>query len=191
MHHRQKTPESATVLRGNNILEEARQKTPPECFLEQLNDPLIFILFIAAAISMLLREFSDTAIILTVILVNAVIGVIQEGKAQKALEALKQMTSPKALIKQNGMPVEIPASDLIPGDIVLLDAGRQIPADLRLTEVNSLKVEESALTGNPSLWKKTCAVTTTPICQPMSPTAEAKGLLPPSAWTRKSAKSPG
>lgn len=140
-------PEESSCIRGKNILEEARQKTPPEAFLEQLNDPLIFILFVAAAISMLLREFSDTAIILTVIMVNAVIGVIQEGKAQKALESLKQLTSPKALIKQNGLPVEIPACDLIPGDIVLLDAGRQVPADLRLTEVNSLKIEESALTG--------------------------------------------
>lgn len=133
--------------RGQNILEEARQKTPLECFFEQLNGPLIFILFIAAAISLLLKEFSDAAIIIAVIFVNAIVGVIQEGKAQKALEALKQMTSPKALIKQNGLPVEIPASNLIVGDIVLLDAGRQVPADLRLTQINSLKIEESALTG--------------------------------------------
>lgn len=153
MHDHTKTLTGTPPVRGNNILEETKQKTLFACFLEQLNDPLIFILFIAAAISMLLREFSDTAIILTVILVNAIIGVIQEGKAQKALDALKQMTSPKALVKQPSSdgrashPVEMPASDLIPGDIVLLDAGRQIPADLKLLEVNSLKVEESALTG--------------------------------------------
>ncbi len=140
-------PRAQTAARGQNILEEAKRKTAVQAFFEQLNDPLIFILFVAAAISMLLREFSDTAIILVVILVNAIIGVIQQGKAQKALESLKQMTRPKALIRQNGHPVEIPASDLIPGDIVLLDAGRQIPADLQLTEVTSLKVEESALTG--------------------------------------------
>ena len=119
----------------------------PEAFLEQLNDPLIFILFIAAAISMLLGEVSDTAIILAVILVNSVVGVIQEGKAQKALEALKQMTSPTALVRRNGIQAEIPAQDLIPGDIVCLDAGRQVPADLKLISVNSLKIEESALTG--------------------------------------------
>ena len=119
----------------------------PEAFLEQLNDPLIFILFIAAAISMLLGEVSDTAIILAVILVNSVVGVIQEGKAQKALEALKQMTSPTALVRRNGIQAEIPARDLIPGDIVCLDAGRQVPADLKLISVNSLKIEESALTG--------------------------------------------
>ena len=147
MPHQNHSTGGSRPVRGQNILEEAKQKTPFQAFLEQLNDPLIFILFVAAAISMLLREFSDAAIILVVILVNALIGVIQEGKAQKALEALKQMTSPKALIRQNGHPVEIPASDLIPGDVVLLDAGRQIPADLLLTELSSLKVEEAALTG--------------------------------------------
>lgn len=101
-------------------------------------------MFIAAAISLLLREYSDTAIILAVILLNAVVGVIQEGKAQRALESLKEMTSPHALILKDGRPEEIAASDLIPGDVVLLDAGRQVPADLTLTEVSNLKIEESA-----------------------------------------------
>ncbi len=143
-------------VRGQNILEEAHRKTAPQRFLEQLNDPLIFILFIAAAISLLLREYSDTAIILAVIMVNALVGVIQEGKAQRALDALKEMTSPKAVILENGIPVEIPASELIPGDIVLLDAGRQVPADLTLTESLSLKIEESALTGESLPVEKDC-----------------------------------
>ena len=138
---------STGIQRGQNVLKDARRKTLPETFLEQLNDPLIFILFIAAAISMLLGEVSDKAIILAVILVNALVGVIQEGKAQKALDALKQMTSPTALIRKDGKKVEIPARDLIPGDVVCLDAGRQVPADLELISVNSLKIEESALTG--------------------------------------------
>jgi len=133
--------------RGKNVLEEAKQKTLFESFLEQLNDPLIFILFIAAAISMLLREFTDAAIIVTVIVLNAVVGVVQEGKAQKALEALKKLTSPHALIERNGEPVEILAQDLIVGDTVLLDAGRQVPADLQLVEASNLKIEEAALTG--------------------------------------------
>lgn len=133
--------------RGRNVLQDARKKTLPETFLEQLNDPLIFVLFVAAAISMLLGEVSDTAIILAVILVNAVVGVVQEGKAQKALDALKQMTSPTALVRRGSRQTEIPARDLIPGDIVCLDAGRQVPADLELISVNSLKIEESALTG--------------------------------------------
>ena len=138
---------SSNELRGQNILEDGHHKTLMESFFEQLNDPLIFILFIAAAISMLLGEVSDTAIILAVILVNSIVGVVQEGKAQKALESLKQMTSPTALIRQNGTLKEIPARDLLPGDIVCLDAGRQVPADLELISVNSLKIEEAALTG--------------------------------------------
>lgn len=137
----------AAPARGQNILLDVHRKTSLETFLEQLNDPLIFVLFVAAAISILLGEASDAAIILTVILVNAFVGVVQEGKAQKALDALKQMTSPTALIRENGRLVEIPARDLIPGDIVCLDAGRQVPADLTLTSVSSLKIEESALTG--------------------------------------------
>lgn len=138
---------TGTQLRGENVLKETAPKTGLSCFLEQLNDPLIFILFIAAAISMLLKEFGDTAIILAVILVNATVGMIQEGKAQRALAALKQLTSPKALILKDNKPVEIPAADLIPGDIVLLDAGRQVPADLTIIEAVGLKIEESALTG--------------------------------------------
>lgn len=138
---------SQETERGHNILKEAPEKNTLQRFLAQLNDPLIFILFIAASISMLLGEYSDTLIILSVILVNALVGVIQEGKAQRALHALKEMSSPKALLIKDGNTTEIPAADLIPGDEVLLDAGRQVPADLLITESNCLKIEESALTG--------------------------------------------
>lgn len=133
--------------RGQNILEEAKKTTPLGTFFNQLKDPLIYILFAAAAISSLLGELGDTAIILVVILVNATIGVIQEGKAQRALDALRELTSPTALIDLDGVPVEIPARDLMVGDRVYLDAGRQVPADLKLTSAVSLKIEESALTG--------------------------------------------
>lgn len=138
---------SQETERGHNVLKEAPEKNALQRFLAQLNDPLIFILFIAASISMLLGEYSDTLIILSVILVNALVGVIQEGKAQRALHALKEMSSPKALLIKDGNTTEIPAADLIPGDEVLLDAGRQVPADLLITESNCLKIEESALTG--------------------------------------------
>lgn len=138
---------SQETERGHNVLKEAPEKNALQRFLAQLNDPLIFILFIAASISMLLGEYSDTLIILSVILVNALVGVIQEGKAQRALHALKEMSSPKALLVKGGNSMEIPAADLIPGDEVLLDAGRQVPADLLITESNCLKIEESALTG--------------------------------------------
>lgn len=139
--------------RGHNKLKETPPKSVAARFVEQLNDPLIFVLFVAAAISMLMREFGDTTIILTVILMNATIGVIQEGKADRALAALKDLSAPKAFIRPaDTLPDhevwnEIPAADLIPGDIVLLEAGMQVPADLIIQEANSLKIEESALTG--------------------------------------------
>lgn len=132
---------------GENIFSGTKPRTAVQMFLEQLNDPLIFILFVAAAISMLLHEFEDTLIIIAVILMNSLVGVIQEGKAQKALDALKKLTSPMAVVKRDGAYEEIAASGLVPGDIVSLEAGQQVPADLRLIRSVSLKVEEAALTG--------------------------------------------
>ena len=132
---------------GENALQEQKAKTPLGMFLAQLNDPMIFILFAAAAISIFLKEVSDAVIILIVILINAIIGVIQEGKAQKALEALKKLSSPIALVQRDGKRKEIPAAGLVVGDIIILEAGRQVPADIRLTMTANLKVEESALTG--------------------------------------------
>lgn len=136
-------------VRGKNVLEEEHRESVVENFLTQLNDPLIFILFVAAAISLLLKEFGDMTIILAVVFVNAIIGVIQEGKAKRALEALKEMTSPRALIREGVHIREVAAADLVPGDIVVLEAGCQVPADLRITEAVNLKIEESALTGEP------------------------------------------
>lgn len=132
---------------GKNELAEARQKTLAETFLEQLNDPLIYVLLAAAAISLLLHEVSDAVIIIVVVLLNAIVGMIQEGKARKALEALKKLTSPQTVVKRDGKLMEIPAEELVVGDLVVLDAGRQVPADLRLVETVNVKVEESALTG--------------------------------------------
>lgn len=132
---------------GRNKLKEKKEKTKLILFLEQLNDPLIFILFVATAVSMLLGEMGDAAIIVTVIIVNAFVGVVQEGKARKAIEALRQLTSPHAIVRRDGRQMEIAAEELVPGDIVCLEAGRQVPADLRLIKTMSLKVEESALTG--------------------------------------------
>lgn len=119
---------------GRNVLKEEKKKSLFSMLLEQLNEPLIFVLFVAAAISMLLREFGDTAIILVVIAINAVTGVVQEGKAIKAMEALKKMTAPHALVKRNSQLQEISADMLVPGDLVILEAGRRVPADLRLTK---------------------------------------------------------
>ena len=128
------------------MLEDEEKKSWAESFLEQLNDPLIFILFVAAAISLLLREYGDMAIILAVVLLNATVGVIQEEK-RKNQQVLKQMTSPHALLLEGDEVRQIPAADLIPGDLVVLEAGCQVPADLVLTEAVNLKIEEAALTG--------------------------------------------
>jgi len=132
---------------GPNSFQEKKPKTKLQMFLSQLRDPMIYILFGAVVISSFLKEFSDAVIILAVILLNAVIGVVQESKAEKSLEALKKLSSPTAMVRRDGLPVEIPAAELVVGDIVLLEAGRIIPADLRLISTINLKVEESALTG--------------------------------------------
>ena len=132
---------------GPNALAEQKGKTRLQLFLAQLNEPMIYILFAAAGVSLLLREFSDAAVVLTVVLLNAAVGVIQEGKAQQALEELKKMSSPTALVRREGRVMEIPAAELVRGDVVVLEAGRQAPADLRLTVSASLRADEAALTG--------------------------------------------
>lgn len=132
---------------GRNEMKEPRKKTVVEVFLEQLNDPLIYVLIVAAAVSVFLGEISDAAIIGVVVLLNAAVGVLQEGKAKRALESLKKLTSPKAFVIREGRRMEIPAAELVRGDLVYLEAGCQVPADLRLVRTANLKVEESALTG--------------------------------------------
>lgn len=132
---------------GTNKLKEQTKKGVLSLFMEQLNDPLIYILMAAIAISLFLKEAGDAMIIAAVIILNSAVGVIQEDKARKAIEALQQLSSPKALVMREGKKYEIPSSDLVPGDIVFLEAGRQVPADMRLLIAVNLKLEESALTG--------------------------------------------
>ena len=134
-------------LYGRNEMREARKKTFFQSFWEQLNDPLIYVLIVAAAVSVFLGEVSDAVIIGVVVIVNATVGVLQEGKARKALESLKKLTSPKATVIREGKRMEIPAADLVKGDLVCLEAGCQVPADMRLVSAANLKIEESALTG--------------------------------------------
>lgn len=142
-------PEAGKRLReeGRNEMREPRKKTAIESFLEQLNDPLIYVLIVAAVVSVLLNEISDAVIIGAVVFMNAVVGMLQEGKARKALESLKKLTSPRAIVIREGRRMEIPAAELVRGDLVCLEAGCQVPADLRLLATANLKVEESALTG--------------------------------------------
>lgn len=135
------------ALYGRNEMKAARKKTAAEAFLEQLNDPLIYVLIVAAAVSVFLGEISDAVIIGAVVALNAVVGMLQEGKARKALESLKKLTSPRAVVIRDGRRTEIPAAELVKGDLVCLEAGCQVPADMRLVSHANLKTEESALTG--------------------------------------------
>ena len=135
---------------GQNKLEEAKKKTLFERFINQLKDVLIYVLIIASVINVIAHfpdGFTEAGIILMVVLINAVVGVMQESKAEKTLEALKKLSSPRAIVRREGKVYEIDSEYLVPGDIVIIDAGRYIPADLRLIDTQNLQVEESAFTG--------------------------------------------
>lgn len=139
---------------GLNQLEDMHKKSVLQLFGEQLNDPLIYILIAAIAVSLFLGEVGESAIIAAVIVLNAIVGVIQEGKALKAIEALQQLASPKAFVVRDGKQMEISGTELMPGDVVLLEAGRQVPADGQLVEAWNLKADEAALTGESlPVWK--------------------------------------
>lgn len=135
------------VVYGLNELADKKRPTWLGRLLAQFMDPLIYVLFAAGIISVFLGESGDALIIVAVVLLNAIVGLIQEGKAEKALDALKNMTRLKALVRRDGTVQEIDARRLVPGDVVLLDAGRQVPADLRLLNASNLRIEEAALTG--------------------------------------------
>ena len=132
---------------GPNELAEGARKTTLQRFADQFRNALIYILLVAAVVSAVVGEVADAVIIFAIVLLNAVIGVVQEGRAEQALEALKKMASPKALVRRDGRAREVEAAELVPGDTVLLEAGRVVPADIRLVESANLKIEESALTG--------------------------------------------
>ncbi len=132
---------------GPNILQEKKKKPAWLMLLAQFKDVMILMLIAAAIISGLVGELSDTVVILIIVLLNAVVGFVQEYRAEKAMEALKKMSAPTAAVLRNGATVQIPASELVPGDVVALEAGAMVPADLRLLESFSLKIEEASLTG--------------------------------------------
>ena len=137
---------------GLNKLAEAKGKTLLQRFLEQLSDPMIIILLVAAAISGVLavlegEGFADVIIILAVVIINAVLGVYQENKAEKAIEALQEMSAATSRVLRDGHIVSVRSEELVVGDVELLEAGDAVPADARLLERASQKVEEAALTG--------------------------------------------
>lgn len=132
---------------GANKLTGKKKKNIFQMFMAQLQDWLIYVLFVAVIITLFLGEYVDVIIILLVIIINAVLGVVQEVKAGRAIEALQKMSYPKALVRRNGAVKEVDAEKVVPGDILILDAGRFIAADIRLIESANLQIDESALTG--------------------------------------------
>lgn len=132
---------------GPNELLEKKKKPAWLLFLNQFKDFMIVVLIIAAVISGIAGDITDTIIILVIVVLNAIVGFIQEYRAEKAMEALKKMAAVQAHVMRNGMTITIPSGELVPGDIVLLEAGNAVPADLRLIETHSLRIDESALTG--------------------------------------------
>ncbi|WHZ32175.1 cation-translocating P-type ATPase [Desemzia incerta] len=132
---------------GHNQLNEEKKKSILVKFFEQFKDFMILVLIAAALISAFFGDIADAVIILAVVILNAVLGVFQEAKAEEAIDSLKKMSSPEARVRRDGSVVHIKSEELVPGDIVLLEAGDVVPADMRLFENASLKIEESALTG--------------------------------------------
>ncbi|MDR2888498.1 MAG: HAD-IC family P-type ATPase, partial [Lachnospiraceae bacterium] len=140
---------------GPNELEHAKKKSMVRRFMEQLLNPMVLVLLAAAAVSIAIalleggnvNEYAEAAIILAVVVINSVLGVFQESKAEKAIEALQEMSAATAKVRRGGVVTPVPASELVVGDIVLMEAGDAVPADLRLIQSASLKIEEAALTG--------------------------------------------
>ena len=134
-------------LIGPNRLPDPRKANPVVRFLRHFNDVLIYVLLGAAAVTALLGYWIDTAVILGVVVINTIIGFVQEGKAEQALAGIRQMLSAAAHVRRDGAWQDITAEEVVPGDIVRLRAGDRVPADVRLLQANGLRVEESALTG--------------------------------------------
>ncbi|MCU0531354.1 MAG: HAD-IC family P-type ATPase, partial [Syntrophales bacterium] len=132
---------------GRNELQEKGKRSPISMFVDQFRDFMILVLMAAAVVSGFVGEAADTVAILVIVILNAVIGFIQEYRAEKAMEALKQMAAPAARVLRDGQVSAVPGAEVVPGDLALLEAGAIVPADMRLVEAVQLKVEEAALTG--------------------------------------------
>jgi cation-transporting ATPase F len=132
---------------GANLIPKRKRKTPIELFLQQFNQPLVYILLVASVITAFLNEWVDSSVIFGVVFVNAVVGYLQESKALKAIDALAKAVASDATVLREGKKKRIPAAELTLGDVVYLQSGDKVPADLRLIHVRELQIDESALTG--------------------------------------------
>ncbi|MHA1517614.1 MAG: HAD-IC family P-type ATPase, partial [Alphaproteobacteria bacterium] len=132
---------------GPNRLTEARRQSALWRFLLQFNNLLIYVLLGAAALAAAIGNLADALVVLAVVILNAIIGFIQEGRAERALEAIRGMIDPHASVLRDGGRLVVPAEDIVPGDLVLLEPGSRVPADLRLVRARNLRIDEAALTG--------------------------------------------
>ncbi|MDO5725358.1 MAG: calcium-translocating P-type ATPase, SERCA-type [Tissierellia bacterium] len=132
---------------GPNELKEEKKKSVFQKVIDQFKDPMLIILIVASLISIFIGEVQDAMIILAIVVVNAILSISQEGKAEKAIEALKKMSAPNAKVLRDGKIIELPSPKIVIGDIVLLETGSIVPADMRLIESTNLKIDESSFTG--------------------------------------------
>jgi Ca2+-transporting ATPase len=132
---------------GPNEIKEVEKISPFKIFIDQFKSPVVLILLVAVIISLFINEMIDAAVICAILIINSILGFIQEYKAEKAIEALKKTLSLKAIVIREGKEVEVDARDLVPGDIILLQEGEKVPADCRLIQTFNLKTQEASLTG--------------------------------------------
>ncbi|MBK9257308.1 MAG: cation-translocating P-type ATPase [Saprospiraceae bacterium] len=148
------TAEERQLQYGKNELTEKKKISVFVLLLHQFKDVMIIVLLVAAGIALAIGDIKDTIVILAIVILNAVIGFMQEYRAEKAIAALRKMASHKATVRRGGNIMQLPASELVPGDIIILEAGMLVPADIRLTEVHALKIEEASLTGESNAVEK-------------------------------------
>lgn len=157
---------------GANVLPRSRKRGFARKVARQFNNPLVYVLLAAAAVTVVLGEYLDAGVILAVVLVNTIIGLVQEIRAEAALDALHHLVRTRAVVKRSGHRTEIPSEELVPGDLVLLEAGDKVPADLRLVRVSGLRADESALTGESDAVAKNEVV-----LPPTTPVADRRNMV--------------
>ncbi|WP_240986148.1 calcium-transporting P-type ATPase, PMR1-type [Acididesulfobacillus acetoxydans] len=157
---------------GQNVLSEKKGMHPVFLFLGQFKDFMVMVLLAATVVSGLLGELADAVTIMAILIINAILGFIQEYRAERSMESLRSLTAPEARVLREGREQKIPAADLVPGDIVLLEAGDRIPADLRFIQAVNLEIEESALTGESHPVRKNIA----PLEDDLTPMADRRNM---------------
>ncbi|WP_088228508.1 calcium-transporting P-type ATPase, PMR1-type [Desulfosporosinus sp. FKB] len=157
---------------GKNVLAAKKGVHPVFLFLGQFKDFMVLVLLAATVVSGLLGEIADAVTILTILIVNAILGFIQEFRAERSMESLRSLTAPEARVLREGLEQRIPAAELVPGDIVLLEAGDRIPADVRWIQAVNIQVEESALTGESHPVSKSIA----PLIDELTPMADRRNM---------------